>query len=78
MATTTDWIQAWAGIVVAATAVAALFYAWRQIRLAVRTRDDVTQPFVVAYLESEEIDPQFVDLVIKNFGATPLTTSPSR
>lgn len=67
----TDWIQAAAAVAVAGTAVIALIYAGRQLQLARQARDEASQPFVVAFLEVDQVGSQIVDLVVKNFGATP-------
>lgn len=56
-----------------ATAVIAgvgLIYASRQTRHARLTREEVTRPYVVAYMEMSPLADQFYDLVIKNFGQT--------
>jgi hypothetical protein len=59
-------IAAWATFAVAA---AAAIGAFRQVKEARRTREEVAQPYVVALMRST-ISPNFIDLVVRNFGAT--------
>jgi hypothetical protein len=60
-------IAAWVGLILA---VIAARYAWSQFKEARRTRDEQAQPYVAIYMEPTEADPNAVDLIIKNFGAT--------
>lgn len=50
-------------------AVAALV-AFFQLRLGQRLRAEQAQPYVVIYAEHNETHPHFIDLIVKNFGAT--------
>jgi hypothetical protein len=50
-------------------AVAALV-AFFQLRLGQRQRAEQAQPYVVIYAEHNEAHPHFIDLIVKNFGAT--------
>jgi hypothetical protein len=63
-------IAAW---LTAGTAVAAGIVALHQLGEARRLRQEQTQPYVVAYMDSTDVDPKFVDLVIQNFGSTAAT-----
>jgi methylphosphotriester-DNA--protein-cysteine methyltransferase len=45
----------------------------RQIEAAERLAEDEARPYVVAYMESLPRNPQFVDLVVRNFGKTAAT-----
>jgi hypothetical protein len=60
-------IAAWVGLLLA---FAAAGFAWVQLREARRTREEQAQPYVAMYMEPTEADPQAIDLIIKNFGAT--------
>lgn len=60
-------IAAWVGLLLA---VIAARFAWSQFREARRTRDEQAQPYVVIYAEHNEAHPHFIDLIVKNFGAT--------
>jgi len=51
-------------------AVVASTAAFRQLREARQLRLEQSQPYVAVFMEASEIDPGFVDLVIRNFGAT--------
>jgi hypothetical protein len=42
-----------------------------QIEAAERLATEESRPYVVAYIESHPRNPQFIDLVVKNFGKTP-------
>lgn len=54
-------------------AIVAVFVAVRQVAQARKLREDQAQPYIAVYLESAETRPQFVDLVIRNFGRTAAT-----
>ncbi len=60
-------IAAWVGLLLA---VAAAIFGFVQFREARRIREEQAQPYVAMYMEPAEADPQAVDLIIKNFGAT--------
>jgi hypothetical protein len=60
-------IAAWVGLILA---VITVLYAWSQFKEARQTRDEQAQPYVAIYIEPTEADPNAVDLIIKNFGAT--------
>jgi hypothetical protein len=49
----------------------ALIYARGQVKEARETRERVAQPDVVVYVDHNQNDWQYIDLVIKNFGQTP-------
>lgn len=66
----TDWITAIAACATALVAVVAAVYARSQVSLARETREDVTRPYVVAYLKPTGVSQQFLDLEFKNFGQT--------
>lgn len=56
--------------ITAAVAIVASIAAFRQLREARRMRLEQSQPYVAVFMEASEVDPGFVDLVIRNFGAT--------
>src|ERR1700726_4504830 len=60
-------IAAWVGLLVLA---AAALVAFSQLRLGQRLREEQAQPYVVTYAEHNETRPHFIDLIVKNFGAT--------
>jgi hypothetical protein len=60
-------IAAWVGLLLA---VMAAVFAFFQFREAQRLRAEQAQPYVVIYTEPTEADPNAVDLIIKNLGAT--------
>ncbi len=65
---------AWAAIAAWATfgvAVIAAILALRQVREARLTRDEQAQPNVVIYSEPHAVHWPYLELVVKNFGATP-------
>lgn len=66
----TEYIQAAAAVATALVACAALWFAGGQVREMRDTRREMAQPYVVAYLEPITSNPEFVDLVVKNFGQT--------
>ena len=59
-------IAAWATVGVAVTAAIAALWQVRELR---RTRKEEAQPYVVVYMEPT-FSPEFIDLVIQNFGKT--------
>ncbi|WP_373202717.1 hypothetical protein [Mycobacterium marinum] len=69
--------NAWAAVAalaqVATVAIAgwALVYARGQVREARETRERVTQPNVVVYIDHNPKNFQYLDFVVKNFGETP-------
>ncbi|MBF6176214.1 hypothetical protein [Nocardia blacklockiae] len=66
--------DAWAasaGWTTAAIAVGAATFAAKQAKEARKTREAQAQPNVVMYTEPNSADWQDLDLVVKNFGATP-------
>jgi hypothetical protein len=60
-------IAAWVGLLIVATAALVAFF---QLRLGQRLRAEQAQPYVVIYAEHNEAHPHFIDLIVKNFGAT--------
>jgi hypothetical protein len=70
-----DWFPdantwaAWAQCLTAAIALGAAFFAYQQVKEARDTRERVTQPEVVVFLDHHKIR-RYVDFVIKNFGQT--------
>jgi hypothetical protein len=54
-------------LLTAVVAIVAAIYAKRQLDEAKKARN----PRVFAFLESDPVNPQFVDLVVKNFGERP-------
>ncbi len=76
-----DW-SALAAWVTAAVAVAAGWIALGQLGEARRLRLEQAQPYVVLFMEPSAADPKFIDLVVRNLGATAardveLTISPT-
>ena len=65
-----ETITAIAAAVTAVVAVSALILATKQLGEARSLRREQAQPYVVAFMESSEVSPHFVDLVIRNFGKT--------
>lgn len=63
-------IAAW---VTAGIAVVAGTVAWSQLREARRLRREQAQPYVAVFMDHSAADPQFLDLVIRNFGTTAAT-----
>ncbi len=63
-------IAAW---ITATLAAVAGIVAARQLRESRALRNEQAQPYVVAFLEPSAADESFIDLVIKNFGATAAT-----
>lgn len=61
-------IAQWVTVVIAGGAA---WFAYRQVGEARKTREEVAQPNVVIFADFNRVKPQFVDLVIKNFGQTP-------
>ena len=59
--------------VTAGIAVAAGVVAWRQLGEARQARKERDQPYVAAFMDDSPVDPQFKDLVVRNFGATAAT-----
>lgn len=68
--TSDNWsaVGTWAAVGVA---IAAAFFALRQVREARISRDEQSQPNVVMFTEPMQADWQFLELVIKNYGQTP-------
>lgn len=60
-------IAAWAGLLLA---IAAAIFGFFQFREARRVRSEQAQPYVAIFMEPTEADPNAVDLIVKNFGAT--------
>jgi hypothetical protein len=60
-------IAAWVGLLLVAVAALVAFF---QLRLGQRLRAEQAQPYVVIYAEHNEAHPHFIDLIVKNFGAT--------
>jgi hypothetical protein len=66
-----DAVTAWAQWATAAIAGGAAWFARGQVLEARRTRERVTAPDVMAYLDHNPNNWQWFDLVVKNFGQTP-------
>lgn len=66
-----DSWAAWAQWATFAVAALAALYAKQQVDQARSTQDAVAQPNVVAYVDRNADDWQYIDFVIKNFGETP-------
>lgn len=60
-------IAAWVGLLLA---IAAAIFGYFQFREARHVRAEQAQPYVAVFMEPTEADPNAVDLIIKNFGAT--------
>jgi hypothetical protein len=60
-------IAAWVGLLLILAAALVAFF---QLQDARQLRREQAQPYVVIYAEPTEADPNAVDLIIKNFGAT--------
>ena len=76
-AATAAWVSAWAAAITALIAViAAVAAAWqiheaRQARAQARAlANEVAQPYVVAYMEADDVSPEYAHFVVKNFGQT--------
>ena len=67
-----NW-SALAAWVTATIAVVAGTVAWHQLREARRLRREQAQPYVAAFMDNSGADPQFMDLVVRNFGTTAAT-----
>lgn len=72
----TDWLSAVSAVLTLAVAVWAALYAKGQLGEAKTAREQTkkleqekAQPYVVVYME-ESISPEFIDLVIRNYGQT--------
>lgn len=67
--------SAWAGWATALTALVTVIvagrYASQQVKVARETRDEQAQPNVVLFTEPNPEVPQVLEIVLKNFGATP-------
>lgn len=68
-------IAAWVGLLLVAVAALVAFF---QLRLGQHLRAEQAQPYVVIYAEDNAAHPHFIDLIVKNFGATAARASPSR
>ena len=66
-----DAAAAWAAWGTFAIAGLAAVFAYKQVSVARQTRDEQAQPNVVMYAESTPSHWQFLDVVLRNFGATP-------
>lgn len=73
---TTDWISAGSSALTLLIAVVAAGFAWGQLREASKARKQTkklelekSQPYVVMSME-ESIGPEFIDLVLRNYGPT--------
>jgi hypothetical protein len=66
-----DAVAAWAQGVTAAIAAGAAWFARGQVLEARKTRQRVTQPDVVVFIDHNPKNWQWFDLVVKNFGQTP-------
>lgn len=71
------WVSAWAAAITALIAViAAVVAAWqiheaRQARAQTRAlATEVAQPYVVAYMQADDVSPEYAHFVVKNFGQT--------
>lgn len=64
-----EWeaLGTWATVLVAAVATG---FALRQLNETKRARVEASAAYVAIYMESTEANPQLVDLVVRNFGAT--------
>jgi hypothetical protein len=60
-------IAAWVGV---AIALIAAYVGLSQVSEARSLREQQAQPYVVAFLDASAVGPMYVDLVVKNFGAT--------
>lgn len=76
-ATDAAWVSAWAAAITTGIAViAAVVAAWqiheaRQARAQARAlANEVAQPYVVAYMEADDVSPEYAHFVVKNFGQT--------
>lgn len=67
--------SAWAGwataLIALVTVIVAGRYASQQVKVARETRDEQAQPNVVLFTEPNPEVPQVLEIVLKNFGATP-------
>jgi len=63
-------ISAIAASITAITAIAAASFAFQQVRLARRLRQEQAQPYVALYMEPSVVSPHLIDLVLRNYGAT--------
>lgn len=64
---------AWSALAAWVALVFALFaalLAWWQLREARRLRLEQARPYVVVFMRSSAVDPQLVDVVVRNFGPT--------
>lgn len=66
-----DAVAAWAQWATAGIALGAAWFARGQVLEARRTRERVSAPDVVAYIDHNPKNWQWFDLVVKNFGQTP-------
>lgn len=57
----------------ATLALVALLVARSQLREARRLRREQAQPYVAVFMDHSAADPQFLDLVVRNFGTTAAT-----
>jgi hypothetical protein len=71
------WVEAWAAVITASVAVVASVVAGWQIHEARKSRrqarslaNEVAQPYVMTFAESDSARPQYIEFVIKNFGQT--------
>ena len=66
-----DAAQAWGAWATFGIAAVAAVFAYGQVKVARETREEQAQPNVVMYAESTPSHWQFLDIVLRNFGATP-------
>jgi hypothetical protein len=66
----TDGWAAAAGWVTAAIALTAGLAALAQLREAQQLRAEQSQPYVAVFMEQSRPNAQFIDLIVRNFGAT--------
>ncbi|WP_435745396.1 hypothetical protein [Nocardioides sp. SYSU DS0663] len=67
---TAETVTAIAAALTAMVALTALLLAYGQLAESRALRREQAQPYVVAFMESGGVSPHFVDLVVRNFGAT--------
>jgi hypothetical protein len=67
---TAQIVSAIAAAVTAVTAITASIFAFQQVRLSRRLRQEQAQPYVALYMEPSVVSPHFIDLVVKNYGTT--------
>jgi len=64
-------LQAFASVGTLLVAAATAAFALRQFRLSRSTREEQTNPYVIAYVELRQGTSNVMDFVVKNIGSTP-------